>query len=82
MDVIRHAGPDDIEAIQRTLSGPRARAGTLPLQSVEGIRKRLFSETREGLYQPVTWVDEEVAEHLGFDSVRGGASTYPGSRRP
>ncbi|MDQ5809491.1 MAG: hypothetical protein M3358_01845 [Actinomycetota bacterium] len=69
MDVIRHAGPDDIEAIQRTLSGPRARAGTLPLQSVEGIRKRLFSETREGLYHLVARVDEEVVGHPGLETL-------------
>ena len=43
---VRHAEPDDIEAIHRILSGPRAMAGTLqlplqlPLQWLEGVRKR------------------------------------------
>jgi len=47
--VIRHAEPDDYEAIHRILSGPRAIAGTLqlPFQSVELVRKR-FSEAPEG----------------------------------
>jgi hypothetical protein len=49
---IRHAEPDDAEAIHRILSSPLASAGTLrlPLQSVEGIRALFFSETREELY--------------------------------
>jgi putative acetyltransferase len=68
---IRHAEPDDAEAIHRILSGPRATAGTLqlPLQSVEGVRKRFFSETPEGLYHLVAWVDEEVVGHLGLETV-------------
>jgi L-phenylalanine/L-methionine N-acetyltransferase len=67
---IRHAEPDDYEAIHRILSSPRATAGTLqlPLQSLEGVRKRFFSETREGLYQLVACVDEEVVGHLGLET--------------
>jgi len=67
---VRHAEPDDAEAIHRILSGPRATAGTLqmPLQSVEGIRTRFFSETREGLYHLVAYVDEEVVGHLGLET--------------
>ena len=53
VNIIRHADPDDVEAIHRIPSGPRAIEGTLPLQSVEGVRKRFFSETP--LYQLVTW---------------------------
>ena len=71
MDItIRHAEPDDAGAIHRILSGPRATEGTLqlPLQSVEGVRKRFFSETREGLYHLVACVDEEVVGHLGLDT--------------
>ena len=67
---VRHAEPDDAEAIHRILCGPRATAGTLqlPLQSVEGVRKRFFSETREGLYHLVACVDEEVVGHLGLET--------------
>jgi L-phenylalanine/L-methionine N-acetyltransferase len=67
---VRHAEPDDAEAIHRILSGPRAMAGTmqLPLQSVEDVRKRFFSETREGLYHLVACVDEEVVGHLGLET--------------
>jgi L-phenylalanine/L-methionine N-acetyltransferase len=67
---IRHAEPEDYEAIHRILSSPRATAGTLqlPLQSLEGVRKRFFSETREGLYHLVACVDEEVVGHLGLET--------------
>ena len=67
---VRHAEPDDAEAIHRILWGPRATAGTLqlPLQSVEGVRKRFFSETREGLYHLVACIDEEVVGHLGLET--------------
>ena len=67
---VRHAEPDDAEAIHRILCGPGATAGTLqlPLQSVEGVRKRFFSETREGLYHLVACVDEEVVGHLGLEA--------------
>jgi putative acetyltransferase len=40
----------------------------LPLQSVEGVRKRFFCETREGLYHLVACVDEEVVGHLGLET--------------
>jgi len=68
---VRHAEPDDTEAIHRILSGTRAMAGTmqLPLQSVEDVRKRFFSETREGLYHLVACVDEEVVGHLGLETL-------------
>jgi L-phenylalanine/L-methionine N-acetyltransferase len=69
---IRHAEPDDAEAIHQILSGPRATAGTLqlPLQSVEGVRKRFFSETHEGLYDLVACVEEEeeVVGYLGLET--------------
>jgi putative acetyltransferase len=63
---VRHAEPDDAQAIHRILCGPRATAGTLqlPLQSVEDVRKRSFSETREGLYHLVACVDGGVVGHL------------------
>jgi putative acetyltransferase len=67
---VRHAEPDDAQAIHRILCGPRATAGTLqlPLQSVEGVRERFFSETREGLYHLVACMDEEVVGHLGLET--------------
>jgi putative acetyltransferase len=67
---VRHAEPDDAPAIHRILSGPQAVAGTmqLPLQSLEGVRKRFFSELREGLYHLVACVDEEVVGHLGLET--------------
>jgi L-phenylalanine/L-methionine N-acetyltransferase len=67
---VRHAEPDDAPAIHRILSSPRAVAGTmqLPLQSLEGVRKRFFSDTREGLYHLVACVGEEVVGHLGLET--------------
>src|SRR5918993_3815791 len=67
---VRHAEPDDAQAIHRILCGPQATAGTLqlPLQSVEGVRTRFFSDTREGLYHLVACVDEEVVGHLGLET--------------
>src|SRR5918996_5073427 len=67
---VRHAEPDDAQAIHRILSGPQAIAGTmqLPLQSLEGVRKRFFSESREDLYHLVACVDEEVVGHLGLET--------------
>ena len=67
---VRHAEPDDAQAIHRILSGPQATAGTmqLPLQSLEGVCKRFFSETREDLYHLVACVDEEVVGQLGLET--------------
>jgi putative acetyltransferase len=66
---VRHAEPDDVEAIHRILSGPHATAGTLqlPLQSVENVRKR-FLESPEGLYHLVACVEGEVVGHLGLEA--------------
>jgi L-phenylalanine/L-methionine N-acetyltransferase len=67
---IRHAEPDDADAIHRIMSGPKATAGTLqlPLQSVEYVRKR-FSESPEGLYHLVACVEGEVVGHLGLETT-------------
>ena len=67
---VRHAEPQDAEAVHRLLAGPRAAAGTLqlPLQSVEAVRNRFFSEPNEGLYHLVACVDEEVVGHLGLET--------------
>jgi L-phenylalanine/L-methionine N-acetyltransferase len=69
---IRHAEPDDAEAIHRILSGPRATAGTLqlPFQSVEDVRRR-FLESPEGLYHLVACVEGEVVGHLGLETFPG-----------
>jgi len=40
----------------------------LPLQSVEGVRKRFLSESHEGFYHLVACVDEEVVGHLGLET--------------
>lgn len=62
---IRHAEPDDYEAVHRVFAGPKAIAGTLqlPLPSVQTWRERL-SETTEGHYQLVACVDDEVVGEL------------------
>src|SRR5215217_3416322 len=67
---VRHAEPDDAQAVHRILSGPRATAGTmqLPLQSVEGVRKRFLSESHEGFYHLVACMDEGVVGHLGLET--------------
>ena len=68
--IIRHAEPDDAEAIHRILNGPRATAGTLqlPLQSVEGVRERFFSGASETLRHLVACADGEVVGHLGLET--------------
>jgi putative acetyltransferase len=65
--VIRHAEPEDYEAVHRILGGPRAIEGTLqlPLQPLEKQRKRL-SERSEGTYDLVACVDGEVVGDLSL----------------
>ena len=68
---VRHAEPQDAEAVHRILAGPRAAAGTLqlPLQSVEAVRRRFFSDARgEGVYHLVASVEGEVVGHLGLEA--------------
>ncbi len=59
---VRHAEPDDAEAIHRILSGPRAMAGTLqlPLQSLEGVRKRDEKIKALRIYLPMDVVLEQL----------------------
>ncbi len=66
---VRHAEPDDYEAMHRIMSGPRAAAGTLqlPLQSAEAWRKRL-AEPPEGLFLLVACVEGEVVGNLGLET--------------
>ena len=66
MDItIRHAEPDDYEAIHRILSGPQAIEGTLqlPLYSLEK-RRRWLSEISEGDTVLVACVEDEVVGNL------------------
>jgi putative acetyltransferase len=66
---IRHAEPDDYEALHRIFSGPRVIAGTLqlPLPSAEMWRKRV-SEKPEYLYSLVACADGEVVGNLGLET--------------
>ncbi len=66
---VRHAEPDDYEAMHRIMSGPKAAAGTLqlPLQSAETWRKRL-ADPPEGLFLLVACVDGEVVGNLGLET--------------
>lgn len=64
---IRHAEPDDYQAIQEIFSYPKAFAGTLqlPFPSQEMWRKRL-AEPPEGVYNLVAVVDGKVVGQLGL----------------
>jgi len=66
---VRHAEPDDYEAMHRIMSSPKVAAGTLqlPLQSAEAWRKRL-AEPPEGLFLLVACVDGEVIGNLGLET--------------
>ena len=66
---VRHAEPDDYEAMHRIMSGPRVAAGTLqlPLQSAEAWRKRL-AEPPDGLFLLVACVEGEVVGNLGLET--------------
>ena len=67
--IVRHAEPDDYQALHRIFSGPKAIAGTmqLPLPSAEAWRKRLV-ESPEGLISLVACVDDEVVGSLGLET--------------
>ncbi len=66
---VRHAEPDDYEAMHRIMCGPRVAAGTLqlPLQPAEAWRKRL-AEPPEGLFLLVACVGGEVVGNLGLET--------------
>ncbi len=66
---VRHAEPEDFEALHRIMSAPGAAAGTLqlPLQSAAAWRKRL-AEPPEGLILLVACVDGEVVGNLGLET--------------
>ncbi len=67
--IVRHAEPEDYEAMHRIMSSPKVAAGTLqlPLQSAEAWRKRL-AEPPEGLFLLVACVDGEVIGNLGLET--------------
>lgn len=67
---VRHAEPDDYEAMHRIFSGPLAVAGTLqlPLQSVDRSRHRL-AETEPGTYRLVACADGEVVGTIGLHTL-------------
>lgn len=64
---IRHAEPNDAEAVARIFSDPKVIWGTLqiPYPSTEMWRKRL-AEPLEGLYSLVASADGEVVGNLGL----------------
>ena len=64
---IRHAEPEDYEALRRVYMGPKAIAGTLrvPYPSLESFRKRL-AEAPDGSYNLLACVDGEVVGQLGL----------------
>jgi putative acetyltransferase len=64
---IRHAEPQDYEAIQEIYNQPKAFAGTLqlPFPSIEMWRKRL-AEPPEGVYNLVAVVAGKVVGQLGL----------------
>lgn len=66
---VRHAEPDDYEAMHRIMSAPGVSAGTLqlPLQSAATWRKRL-AEPPDGLFLLVACVDGEVVGNLGLET--------------
>ncbi len=73
--IVRHAEPDDYEAMHRIMSAPKVAAGTLqlPLQPAEAWRKRL-AEPPEGMFMLVACVGGEVVGNLGLE-------TYPNRPR-
>ncbi len=66
---VRHAEPEDYEAMHRIMSAPKVAMGTLqlPLQPAEAWRKRL-AEPPEGLFLLVACVEGEVVGNLGLET--------------
>ena len=66
---VRHAEPEDYEALHRIFGGPKAVAGTLqlPFPSAEAWRKRI-AEPPEGLYSLVACVEGEVVGSIGLET--------------
>ena len=66
---VRHAEPEDYEAMHRIMSAPKVVTGTLqlPLQSAAAWRKRL-AEPPEGLFLLVACAEGEVVGNLGLET--------------
>ncbi len=66
---VRHAEPEDYEALHRIMSAPGAAADTLqlPLQTAAAWRKRL-AEPPDGLFLLVACVDGEVVGNLSLET--------------
>ena len=66
---VRHAEPEDYEAMHRIMGGPLASAGTLqlPLQSAAAWRRRL-ADPPDGLFLLVACVEGEVVGNLGIET--------------
>jgi L-phenylalanine/L-methionine N-acetyltransferase len=66
---VRHAEPENYEALHRIFSGPKAVAGTLqlPFPSAETWRNRL-AEPPEGLFSLVACADGDVVGNLGLET--------------
>ncbi len=66
---VRHAEPEDYEALHRVFGGPKAVAGTLqlPFPSAETWRRRL-AEPPEGLFLLVACMEGEVIGNLGLET--------------
>lgn len=67
MITVRHAEPDDYEAMQRIFSGPKAVWGTLqlPFPSVDHWRKRL-ADPSEGVFSLVACSENELVGQLSL----------------
>jgi putative acetyltransferase len=68
--IVRHAEPEDAEALHRIYTAPRVAAATLqlPLQSLAARRSRA-TEVREGFYSLVACVEGEVVGSLGLEAI-------------
>src|SRR5919112_1835079 len=65
--IVRHAEPDDYQALHRIFSGPRAIAGTLQMPFPRaGMWREGLSEPPEGLYSLVACVEGEVVGSLSL----------------
>jgi putative acetyltransferase len=65
--IVRHAEPDDYQALHRIFSGPRAIAGTLQMPFPRaGMWRERLSEPPEGLYSLVACVEGEVVGSLSL----------------
>ena len=76
---VRHAEPDDAEALHRVFCGPKVVEGTLqlPYQSLEGVRKR-WLDLPEGTYAFVACVEQDVVGSLSLSVPRSPRRRHVG----